>query len=119
MAKSDQPQVVQLSAAQLEELLGKLKGLLPAETYPLVEKLLRTLHWITGVLEHKNPSLARLKRLLFGARTEKTSHLFFPRPASPRAQRRQRRQRHHQQSPPPSPRATAAGPRPITREPLR
>jgi hypothetical protein len=32
MSKSDAPQVVELSAAQLEALLVKLAGVLPAET---------------------------------------------------------------------------------------
>ena len=48
MAKSRAPEVVTLSPTQLEELLAKLAGLLPAEIYQLVEKSLRTLHWVMG-----------------------------------------------------------------------
>ena len=54
MAKTSAPQVVELSPVQLEALLVKLAGALPAETYQLVETLLRTLQWITGALEAKN-----------------------------------------------------------------
>ena len=72
MANSRAPEVVTLSPPQLEELLAKLAGLLPAEIYQLVEKSLRTLQWVTGALEAKNPSLGRLRRMLFGAKTEKT-----------------------------------------------
>ena len=78
MAKSGVPQVVALSSAQLEALLVKLAGVLPVETYQLVETLLRTLQWVTGALEAKNTSLGRLRRMLFGAKTEKTRHLLPP-----------------------------------------
>ena len=46
MSKTKAPEVVELSTAQLEELLAKLAQLLPAELYQLVEKLLRTLQWV-------------------------------------------------------------------------
>jgi len=75
MAKSGAPKVVELSTAQLEALLVKLAQALPAETYQLVETLLRTLQWITGALEAKNTTLGRLRRMIFGARTEKTRNL--------------------------------------------
>ena len=82
MAKSHAPEVVTLSPTQLEELLGKLAGLLPAEIYQSVEKLLRTLQWVMGLIEAKETSLSRLQRLIFGAKTEKTKQLFPPPPAS-------------------------------------
>ena len=62
MAKRSAPLVVELSTAQLEALLVKLAGALPAETYQLVETLLRTVpktmvfYDFTG---HKSRSLAR------------------------------------------------------------
>lgn len=75
MAKGGAPQVVELSPVQLEALLVKLAGALPAETCQLVETLLRTLQWVTGALEAKNTTLGRLRRMLFGAKTEKTRNL--------------------------------------------
>ena len=78
MAKSSAPQVVELSSAQLEALLVKLAQALPAETYQLVETLLRTLQWVTRALEAKNTSLGRLRRMLFGAKTETTRNLLPP-----------------------------------------
>jgi len=72
MAKERAPEVVTLSPSQLEALLVQLSGLLPAETYQLVETLLRTLRWVLGALEAKHTSLGRLRRMLFGAQTEKT-----------------------------------------------
>ena len=85
MAKSRAPEVVTLSPMQLEELLAKLAGLLPAEIYQLVEKSLRTLHWVMGVIEAKQTTLSRLQRLIFGAKTEKTKQLFPEPPASSQA----------------------------------
>jgi len=82
MAKSSAPDIVTLSPMQLEELLAKLAGLLPAEIYQLVEKSLRTLQWVMGLIEAKETSLGRLQRLIFGAKTEKTRQLFPQPPAT-------------------------------------
>ena len=75
MANRGAPQVVELSAAQLEALLVKLAGALPAETYQLVATILRTLLWVTAALAAKHTTLGRLRRMLFGAKTEKSRHL--------------------------------------------
>jgi transposase len=83
MAKNPSPEVVTLSSTQFEELLGKLAALLPAETYQLLEKLLRTLQWLMSAIEAKETTIGRLARIIFGAKTEKTQHLFPP--ASPAA----------------------------------
>lgn len=53
MAKRQGPEVHQVSSAQVEALLVKLRALLPPETYSLLESLLRTLLWIMEVLEQK------------------------------------------------------------------
>jgi len=84
MAKSTAPEIVSLSSAQVEELLGKLAPLLPAETYQLVEKILRTLQWLMGVIQARDTTLGRLARMIFGAKTEKTRAVFpQPPPANP------------------------------------
>ncbi len=79
MAKNTAPEMVSLSSAQVEELLVKLAPLLPAETYGLLEKVLRTLQWLMGAIEAKNTTIGRLARMIFGAKTEKTGQL-FPQP---------------------------------------
>ena len=78
MAKGAPAPIVELSTAQLEALLLQLAGALPAETYQLVETLLRTLQWVTGALEAKQTTLGRLRRMLFGAQTEKSGPLLGP-----------------------------------------
>ena len=75
MNKRDAPQIISLSAAELEKLLGELRGSLAPATYQLVEALLRTLQWVLAALEQKTASLARLRRMIFGAKTEKAAQL--------------------------------------------
>ena len=70
------PNIVSISSAQLEELLAMLAGLLPQKTYQLVESLLRTLQWLMELIQTKQTTIERLQRLIFGAKTEKTSQLF-------------------------------------------
>ncbi len=79
MAKSTAPEIVSLNSAQVEELLLKLAPLLPAETFGLLEKVLRTLQWLMGAIETKDTTIGRLARMIFGAKTEKTARL-FPQP---------------------------------------
>lgn len=73
MAKASAPEIIPLSTAQLEELLAKLAELVPAETYRLLESILRTFQWLVNALEAKNTTLGRLRRMIFGQQTEKSS----------------------------------------------
>ena len=76
MAKNKPPQIVQLSAADLERLLTELRAVLAPAIYQLVESLLLTLQWIMGLLERKKTTIARLRRIIFGEKTEKTRKIF-------------------------------------------
>jgi transposase len=75
-AKGKAPEIVQLSIADLERLLAEVRPLLPPASYGLIESLLRTLVWIMGVLEQKQTTIARLRRLIFGEKTEKARKIF-------------------------------------------
>jgi hypothetical protein len=70
--KAAHPEIVPLTPAELETLLAELSALLPEATYQLVKSALLTLEWLLGVLEHKTTSLRRMRRMIFGAKTEKT-----------------------------------------------
>lgn len=72
MAKSPQPEVVELQSGELEQLLQELRGALSPGTYERVEALLRTLQWVLELLQQKRASLQRLRRMIFGDKTEKT-----------------------------------------------
>lgn len=76
------PQMTILTPEQLEALLARLELLLPKELLEQVVGLLRTLQWVMTLLERKNTTLARLRRWLFGATSEKTDRVF---PKAPQA----------------------------------
>ena len=76
MARSKQPQILSLSAVELEELLAQLQSGLRPELFAKVQGLLQTLQWLMGVIAQKTYSLRRLQRILFGSKTEKGSNLF-------------------------------------------
>lgn len=76
MAKIKQPQITSISAEELEELLAQLRSWLPPKLFLKVQDLLETLRWLMGVIEQKTYSLRRLRRLIFGSKTEKGSKLF-------------------------------------------
>lgn len=76
MAKTKAPEIVVFSPGQIQELLVDLRAQLTPATYQLVEALLQTLLWLMGQMEDKRTSLRRLRRIIFGPKTEKTSKLF-------------------------------------------
>ena len=55
MAETQTPEVVSLSALELEQLLMDLRSQLAPATYQLVESLLRTLQWVMALLEEIPP----------------------------------------------------------------
>ncbi len=76
------PEVIHLDAAQLEALVAQLRAHLPSELFELVHTVLRTLQWVLEAMELKTTTIARLKRVLFGSRSEKTDKVFPPSPAT-------------------------------------
>ena len=75
-AKGKGPEIVQLSTAELEQVLAEVRSRLPPASYGLIESLLRTLVWIMELLEQKQTTIARLRRLIFGEKTEKARKIF-------------------------------------------
>jgi len=80
---SSAPEVIHLSPAELEGLVAELRVHLPAPVFELVYTALQTLQWVPEAMELKTTTIARLKRVLFGSRSEKTAALFPPPPATP------------------------------------
>jgi transposase len=78
VAKTASPEIISLSPTQLEKLLEELRGPLPLATYQLVAACLHTLQWVLAMLEQKKATLSRLRRMIFGAKTEKARHLLAP-----------------------------------------
>lgn len=71
------PQIVEMEASRLEELLARAEAqTLEPEDYQAIETLVQSYRSLIDLLQNKNTSLARLRKLLFGSPSEKLSDLF-------------------------------------------
>ncbi len=66
------PQIIDVSNAQLEEVLHRVEQSLDEEDVTLIRAVFQSYLYVTDLVEDKNTSLRRLRQLLFGERTEKT-----------------------------------------------
>ena len=87
------PEVLRLSPEQLNALVTQLRSLLPASVFAVVSAALHTLQWVLEAMEMKTTTIARLKRVLFGSKSEKTKQL-FPQPPAPPANEKPTRRGH-------------------------
>ncbi|HEV3118994.1 MAG TPA: hypothetical protein VGY58_18215 [Gemmataceae bacterium] len=72
MAVKSQPAVTQLHVQELEMILDEVEHTLGAEKAQKLRQLLYSHQTLTQLIQEKNISLARLRRILFGAQTERT-----------------------------------------------
>ena len=73
----ERPSSIELSKEQYEALNQRLEtDSLTAEDRALLSKLLKAMLWMTAQLEAGRLGLARLKKLIFGDKTEKRRNLF-------------------------------------------
>jgi transposase len=71
--KSPAPEIIELDAAQFEELKQRVAESLAEEDYLKICGVLESYRHVLQLIENKNTTLARLRKLLFGASTEKTA----------------------------------------------
>lgn len=78
MKSDSQPEVVELDVEQLETTLDRIEQVMGEEiTRPL--RLLLTWHLsLVQLIQRKNASIARLRKLLFGNSTERSRDMFGP-----------------------------------------
>lgn len=69
------PQIVELNASELESLLDQIEAQLGAQTVSPLRLLLASYLALMRVIESKTASIQRLRRMLFGAKTERTSQV--------------------------------------------
>jgi hypothetical protein len=65
-----------ISQEELNALLLEAKAVLNAESYAKLEKMLSSLVYLTALIEDRQTTLAKLRRLIFGSQSEKSRHLF-------------------------------------------
>ena len=70
---STKPSIIELDMKKLEELLGRAEAALGKEDYATVKALIESYTYLAELVGDKNTSIARLRKLLFGAKTEKTA----------------------------------------------
>ena len=93
--KPVQPKVIELPRSEVEELLQRAAGALNPEDYQLIKAVVESYAYLTDLVEDRSTTIQRLRKLLFGASTEKTRTVFNTPP--------------DQAGPSPAPPATASG----------
>jgi transposase len=71
----NKPKIVAVDNRKLEALLERAEGALDDEDYRLIRAITESYAYIADLVDDKNTTIARLRKLLFGDRTEKTSQV--------------------------------------------
>jgi mevalonate kinase len=71
MAVESQPTVTQLHVQELDMILDEVEHALGAEKAEKLRQLVSSHQTLTQLIQEKNISIARLRRLLFGPQTER------------------------------------------------
>jgi transposase len=79
------PPIIDVSNAQLEEVLHRVEQSLDEKDVTLIRAVFQSYLYVTDLVEDKNTSLRRLRQLLFGASTEKTDAVVGQRTDGPEA----------------------------------
>jgi transposase len=73
MMMPTQPPIIELDMSELEDALRRAEAKLNEKDYAMLKALAEAYAYLTDLVGDKNTSIARLRKLLFGARTEKTA----------------------------------------------
>ena len=65
--------VVDVSQELIDEALAQAKAVLPAEVFERIKNVVRAYSTLVQAVEKKNTTIGRLRRMLFGPRSEKSS----------------------------------------------
>jgi transposase len=66
-------EIIEVDSPRLEEVLGRAEQALTKEDVKLIRAVVEAYRYVVDLVEDKNTSIGRLRQLLFGSRTEKTS----------------------------------------------
>lgn len=61
---------------ELDALLERVKSALDQKDYQLLEKLVASFAYLTGLIEEKDTTIKRLRKVLFGSKSEKSKEIF-------------------------------------------
>jgi transposase len=71
--RSTKPTILDLDMHRLDDVLRRAEGALPEEDYVILKAVVESYSYIADLVGDKNTSITRLRKLLFGAKTEKTA----------------------------------------------
>lgn len=71
--RSTKPTILDLDTHRLDDVLQRAEGALSEEDYAILKALVESYSYVADLVSDKNASIARLRKLLFGAKTEKTA----------------------------------------------
>jgi hypothetical protein len=74
------PEQVDVTPAQIDELLALAKPVFPAPQYARLSQILSTFVFVMQALQNTKLSLARFRQMVFGAPTESKRNLLKPLP---------------------------------------
>jgi len=81
--RSTEPTILDLDMHRLDDVLRRAEGALPEDDYAMLKAVVESYAYIANLVGDKNTSIARLRKLLFGAKTEKTATVLGKQAASP------------------------------------
>src|SRR6516164_9634951 len=67
------PEIIEVDSPRLEEILSRAEQALPPEDVALIRAVVEAYRYVVDLVDDKNTSIGRLRQLLFGSGTEKTS----------------------------------------------
>jgi hypothetical protein len=80
MTAKSKTKVVELEMDDVESLLAEAKASLSEKNYELVKALIESYRYVTGLVEDKKTTIGRLRKILFGSKTEKTKDILGDQP---------------------------------------
>jgi len=83
--RSTKPTILDLDMHRLDDVLRRAEGALPEDDYAMLKAVVESYAYIANLVGDKNTSITRLRKLLFGAKTEKTATVLGKQAASPPA----------------------------------
>ena len=74
------PTIIDVDMNRLEDVLRRAEAALDEEDYSLIKAVVESYAYVANVVGDKNTTIRRLRKLLFGASTEKTAAVLGPAP---------------------------------------
>lgn len=74
MISAKQPEIIEMDFTKLEALLDRAEqGAIEKEDYQTIRTVFESYYYLTQLIDRKSTTISRLRKLLFGASTEKTA----------------------------------------------